>query len=63
MNSSSGAEALFTAIVWVGVLILIFRAGAKTNRRRVRILAFVIGIVLTCMILWNTVVVLRFLEF
>lgn len=60
MNSPAGIEGLLTALAWVGVLILILRAGMKTRKRSVRILAFGMGIMLTAVMLWNTVVFFRF---
>ena len=47
-------------LVWLAVLILIFRAGFKSRRRTLRILAFAIGTILAAVILWNTFVVLKF---
>jgi hypothetical protein len=59
MSSSSGIQGLLAALVWL-VLILIFRAGLKSRRRSVRILAFAIGTILAAVMLWNTAVVLKF---
>jgi hypothetical protein len=60
MSSSSGLESVLAALVWLAVLILIFRAGHKSRRRSVRILAFAIGAMLAAVMLWNTAVVLKF---
>jgi hypothetical protein len=60
MNSSSGIQDLLATLVWLAVLILIFRAGLKSRRRSVRLLAFAIGAMLAAVMLWNTAVVLKF---
>jgi hypothetical protein len=60
MSSSSDIQGLLATLVWLAVLILIFRAGLQSRRRRVRILASTIGTILAAIMLWNTAVVLKF---
>jgi hypothetical protein len=51
MNSSFDLVGL---VVWVGLLLLMFRLAWRARRRVVRILLFALGLLMLAVMIWNT---------